>query len=105
MVGEIVDVGIGHAADAPVGEDSGVDVLIEFDSVGVPVKHGPFDAAAVSFGADAREGVEEGFADAAAPHAGADVKVFEVDAAFSDEGGVVVEEKGKAGGFVFPIRR
>ena len=73
---------------------------IEADRGFVPVEDGPFEAAAVALDGGLGEPGEEEFAEAAATGFGVDEQVFQVDAGFAQERGVVVEEQGEALGFL-----
>jgi len=44
----------------------------------VPVEYGPFETGKIFIDAATREVDEQGFADAATPHVGAHIKIFEI---------------------------
>ncbi len=76
----------------------GAERLVEGDRGLIPVEDGPFHATATALVGEFGEVQEEGFAEAASSEFGFHEKVFEVEAGFGEERGVVGEEDGEAGG-------
>lgn len=84
-----------HAENRPVIERSGADPVVEVDSELIPIEHGPFKTAAISFDGDAGEGGKQGKANTLSARFRPDEEILEIDPALSEKCGVVVEEEGE----------
>jgi len=76
----------------------GAEGFVESDRGLIPVEDGPFHAAAAALVGEFGEVEEEGLADAASAEFGFNEQVFEIETGFREEGGVVGEKDGEAGG-------
>ena len=92
--------GAGEAAGSPLGLQFRAEGLIEVDGRLVPVEDGPFHAPAAARVGEFSELKQQGLADALAAEFGAHEEVFEVEAGFREEGGVVKEVEGEPGRLV-----